>query len=498
MHGSRTPRYCRCGTRLGRYRAGDLCGQCEKKLATLRATPPDVPVDFWDMPQFQDAFAAQHIGQMCRAYRKHPYHRAAYGNDGIPQEVVGGWLGLTQAQISRIETGAPVRQLDNLARWARTLRIPAHLLWFQLPSRQTAPPALQNGPAPAFVGACPQGHPEIDDMNRRELLRLVSMAGAALTVPIDWERLEYGAAATGHVDSEILDEYAALNSHLWPVFVLSPSKARTLPLVRNQIAVLVNNLRQAQSPERRERLCALAADLFQLAGEIFFDSNDYTDAAHCYALAASASKEAQAFDLWACALTRHAFISLYERQYDAASPVLELAARLARRGDGTLSTRHWVAAVQAEAFAGLGRLDLCQQALDSAEQVHQLTGPVHNGGWLRFDGSRLAEERGTCYVALHRPDLAEAALTTALAQHLSPRRRGSVLVDLALIGVQRRDRDLLVTHADATLDLARQTNSGVIARRLRGLQTQLGPMLADREVHQLHQRIAVVVGAQAA
>jgi hypothetical protein len=246
------------------------------------------------------------------------------------------------------------------------------------------------------------------------------------------------------------------------------------------------------------RLCALAADLFQLAGEIHFDANRYTEAAHCYALAASAGKEAEDLDLWACALTRHAFIGVYERQCAAAAPMLDLAAGLAGRGDGTLSTRYWVAAVQAEAFAGLGRLDDCRRTLDVAEQVHQLTGKVHNGGWLRFDGSRLPEERGTCYVELRRPDLAETALASALTQHLSPRRRAGVLIDLALIGVQRRDSSLLVMHADSALDLARQTGSGVIARRLRGLQAQLTPLLQDRNVHRLHQRIATVTGTSAA
>jgi len=431
---------------------------------------------------------------VCRAYRKHPYHVAAYGKDGIPQEVVGRWLGLTQAQISRIETGAPVRQLDNLARWACTLRIPEPLLWFRLPPQHTASPLREEDSTPALACRSGPARPEIDDMNRRELLRLVNMAGAVHAVPVDWERMEY-VGGTGRVDAEAVDDYVALNSHLWQVFVLSASKARTLPLVRSQIAALVDSLRRPQSPELRRRLCVLTADLFQLAGEIFFDCNEYTEAAHCYALAASASKEAEAFDLWACALTRHAFISVYERQFDAASPMLAVAAGLARRGDGTLSTRHWVAAVQAEVFAGLGRRNLCQQALDLAEQVHQLTGPLHNGGWLRFDGSRLAEERGRCYVALRRPDLAEAALTTALAQHLSIRRRGSVLVDLALTGVQRRDLDMLVAHADAALDLARRTGSGVIVRRLQDLQTQLAPMLGDMKVHRLYERIAAVSGA---
>lgn len=95
-------------------------------------------------------------------------------------------------------------------------------------------------------------------------------------------------------------------------------------------------------------------------------------------------------------MTRHAFIAVYERKFDEAAPMLELAAGLARRGDSALSTRHWVSVVQAETFAGLGAFGACQQALDDADHVRELHRPVHNGGWLRFDGSRLAEERGTC------------------------------------------------------------------------------------------------------
>jgi hypothetical protein len=34
-----------------------------------------------------------------------------------PPELLGTWLGLTQAQVSRIENGPPVRNLDTLAHW---------------------------------------------------------------------------------------------------------------------------------------------------------------------------------------------------------------------------------------------------------------------------------------------------------------------------------------------------------------------------------------------
>ena len=53
-------------------------------------------------------------------------------------------------------------------------------------------------------------------------------------------------------------------------------------------------------------------------------------------------------------MTRHAFIGVYERQFDKAAPMLELAAGLAERGDNTLSTRHWVRTVRAQALAGMG------------------------------------------------------------------------------------------------------------------------------------------------
>ncbi|MFI7217873.1 DNA-binding protein [Micromonospora maritima] len=67
---------------------------------------------------------------MIRAYRHHPY----YGRQPLPQATVAGWFGITQAQLSRVENGPPVVHLDRLTHWARVLRIPAHTLWFDLPS----------------------------------------------------------------------------------------------------------------------------------------------------------------------------------------------------------------------------------------------------------------------------------------------------------------------------------------------------------------------------
>ena len=131
-----------------------------------------------------------------------------------------------------------------------------------------------------------QDLPEFDDMNRRELLRLMSMAGTLLTTPtagsyLDQERLDYFSTRASRLDSAVVDEYAKINAYLWRVFASPKTKRAVFPLIRKQLDVLTDALQQAQRPDTHKRVCALAGDLFQLAGEIFFDSNQYTDAAHC-------------------------------------------------------------------------------------------------------------------------------------------------------------------------------------------------------------------------
>jgi tetratricopeptide (TPR) repeat protein len=319
---------------------------------------------------------------------------------------------------------------------------------------------------------------EDNEMKRRELLRILSVMGAQM-IPLDVTPDDPGVNLTR---ADQFDAHARLNGHLWGAFSLAACKGAVYPLVREQLSTLMGELGRARSDSERTRLCALVGELLQLAGEVFFDANQYTDAAHNYTLAASASTHARNFDLWACALTRHAYVTIYEQSFTKAVPVLDAASRVASNGDSQLSTRHWVAAVQAEVFAGLGDLDACNKALDKAESVQALTGQVQNGGWLRFDGTRIDEQRGACYTRLGRYDLAEAALANALAHNLSPRRRGSVLIDLARLGVQRRDPDQALDYGTSAVALARTTGSGYIAKKLGALRGELKPLIGDKRV----------------
>jgi transcriptional regulator with XRE-family HTH domain len=329
----------------------------------------------------------------------------------------------------------------------------------------------------------------VSDLNRRELLRLLAITAPALAMasgdPVDPERL---TSTTADCSPALLAEYGKVNARLWHVYAQATPKRAVLPLVNEHLAVITSRLRDAREAPR-QKLCVLASDLFQLSGEIFFDQNRYTDAAHCYTLAADAAREGRSADLWACALTRHSFVYVYGHEFPGAVPMLEAATSIARKGDRSLSTWQWASCVRAQALAGLGNSAGSQRALDDAETVTALPGPVHNDGWLRFDGSRLPEEQGSCYTMLGRPDLATASLEAALTRDLSPRRRGSVHTDLAATGLQRRDLDQFAAHATTALQLAGETGSGYVSRRLKDLHPQLDAFAGDQRVRDIADRI---------
>lgn len=407
---------------------------------------------------------------------------------GFTQEELAHHLQIERSTVLRWERGDTKPQPWVRRKLAHALRVTPEQLDELLTESDTRAPAV-----PQTV----TDQTEPDDMNRRRLLRLFSVAGTLLTIP--GMASDNGEPTGGLcISAGDLDEYGQFNDQLWRVFSFAPVKSQVMPLVRQQIDVLCEALRTPHTDIIHRQLCSLTCALFQLAGEIFFDSNRYTDAAQCYTLAASAAREANDRDLWACALTRHAFIAIYEHQFTQASSLMEAAAALARQGDSTLSTRHWVAAVQAETFAGLQDLHACQRALDVAEQVRDLPGVVHNGGWLRFDDSRLPEQRGTCFVMAGRPELAEAALADALSGQLTARRRASLHTDLAKIAVHHRDLERVTFHAGNALTAARSTNSGVIASKLAGLQPHLGSLLHNRNIYELNTEITTLVGQSTA
>jgi transcriptional regulator with XRE-family HTH domain len=489
-----TPANCpRCGGRLARDNDSGRCAACQAAERDRLIAPPTVPASFWEHEPIRQALTERHLGRLIRAYRCHPYH----GRHPLPQTTVARWLGITQAQLSRIENGPAMVHLDRLIHWAQLLQIPAEHLWFKLTYSTAAGQEMNVRSGSTTRWREPAEIADTDEVTRRELLRLLTMGSALIGGQafenIDWERVDRATSGSTRLDLRAAQQHEAVNASLWAAYGSAASKDVTAPMVHQQLGVLTDALRLPHPPKIHQRMCAAVADVLQLAGELAFDGRRFDEAGRCYSLATIASREAEAFDLWACAMTRYAYLSLYQQSFADAKSMLDAAMRLAANGDSSLSTRQWVQSVRAQSLAHLGLTDECRRSLDAAESVHLLTNPVHNRGWLRFDGSRIAEERGSCYVALGRPDLAEPILADTLNHSLSVRRRGIVLTDLALIGVQRGDAHQAVHYGAAALDTERQSHSGVLKQRLQGLQEELRQFGDDQHVRHLSQEIAVAV-----
>ncbi len=161
--GAMHPTHCsQCGARLARDNATGRCAPCQASSRDRVAHAPNVLPEFWHHPAIQAALAARHMGRLIRAYRRHPYH----GRHPIAQEIVAGWVGLTQTQLSRIETGPPLVHLDRLTHWAEVLHIPASYLWFALPT----------GPSSGAASGS-------EEVNRRDFLGVTGAAVTATLVP---------------------------------------------------------------------------------------------------------------------------------------------------------------------------------------------------------------------------------------------------------------------------------------------------------------------------
>jgi transcriptional regulator with XRE-family HTH domain len=412
---------------------------------------------------------------------------------GLTQEQLAESAGVSVDVIRRLEQGQ-----RRTARFATLQSIAAALGTEVSISFAAGIPAMPATPGGDGEDAeSERSSAESSVMNRRDLLRVISAATAAISVvpaaaaqgldELDHDRL--AVPTVGRLGHAALADLSALNVGLWAVFTTAQVKASTFPVVRDQIGRLTDALRRPQPSVVRRQLCALTADVFQLAGEILFDANRNTDAEYCYTLAATAAREAEQMDLWACAVTRHAYVSVYEQRFRDAVPLLRFGAELARKGDTQLSTCNWVSSVLAQALAGTGDTGGCDRALGHADQVQKLARPG-NGGWLRFDGSRLAEDRARCYVQQRQPELAEPILLGLLNQHQSGRRRGIALVDLATVSAQRPDVLRLVTYGAAAVDHTRHTNSGVVLRKLQNLRPALADLRSDPHVRNLDDEIA--------
>jgi hypothetical protein len=126
-----------------------LCGKCRREQhGQLRDAPARHSPEFFETDDLRAALQSRDMGRVFTAYRNHPRHLKLFGK-ALNQETLGRWLGLTQAQVSKIERSSrPETRLDVLIGWANILQLPLDMLWFDLPNQSRFAGNHQSGQAP--------------------------------------------------------------------------------------------------------------------------------------------------------------------------------------------------------------------------------------------------------------------------------------------------------------------------------------------------------------
>ncbi|TDB80277.1 helix-turn-helix domain-containing protein [Micromonospora sp. KC721] len=426
----------RCGGRLARDNTSGRCGPCQAAERDRVTAPPALAASFWDHGPIRQALAERHLGLVIRAYRCHPYH----GRYPLPQEIVARWLGISQAQLSRIENGPAIVHLDRLSHWAQLLQIPAHLLWF------TLPPGSADGRAIGFAEA---GKPSLRSA-----------------------RNAYGSNIN-EASARARQRQATRNEHLHFVQSLRPADRRVGGghLYATVAAYLAG---QADGPvgggagPQQGPALAAAASLNEMAGWMAHDSGAAGPARQHLGKALTLAQRGNDQQLVAQV---HAGLSHLANHCGNASAALSHARDGLKRlrqapSHGGLQAR--LLAMQARGFAIAGQpVEATRTLADAEASLHR---PITAASeWLSpFDGTSFAIEAARCLIRVGDLSESQRRLRTVLAASPCDRVRSRALAQLMLVtvllGRGQTDEACAATHL--VLDETASLGSGVIVEHL--------------------------------
>ncbi|MGH3719319.1 MAG: hypothetical protein ACRDRI_10885 [Pseudonocardiaceae bacterium] len=506
-------RYCRCGTQLAADNSEFQCARCQRASRGKLLAPPQVPAGFWRAERFRQAFDAQHIGWISRAYRTHPHHYAVYGPSGISQTLLGQWLGLSQAQISRIETGVLIRHLDTLHHWVRVLRIPAEPLWFRLPPEEqraatdqgSEPLAGRESPGAGAPGESPDEAAEdpvlVAPWSHRGTVEVavvlsggggwvkrrvfVSLSGPALTAPAhQWLVREPGPLVSGlagrRVSGELAGRFSAMVAELRRMDDVAGGGG-VFALAQQAFGGVTGLLDRALCDERTgQALHVVLAELGQLCGWSAWDAGQHGLAQRFNIAALRAAHTADDRPLGAHILASMTLQAATEGE-PAEGVTLSETALAGTRGRATPALRAELHIRQALAFATLGDTSACTAAISRAlTQVEQLK-PDDDPPWLYWmDRWAITVDAGECLLRLGQPDQAVAMFHEGIAQlpGLFVRDRQihvTSLADALARPGKQRDLDAAAGLGMQSIDLAESLDSTRGAGRLRDLYLRMKP-----------------------
>jgi tetratricopeptide (TPR) repeat protein len=402
-----------------------------------------VSASFWDTPALRDALAAQHIGRVARAYRRHHEFAVRYGRDGISQELLGTWLGLTQAQVSRIENGTPVRNLDTLVHWARALQIPPRLLWFKLPPDHNLD---RRGEGPRSASVMPAG--------------TSGRAGAAGGQVRDPDAIAMRAFRTADLQ--------AGGGHLYA------------SVVRYLQADMAPRLFGTDAGADNPALFTAAAALTEMAGWMAHDAGRDASARRHFARALALVRVGGDLQLTAHVLGSMSHLASYLGEPEDAIALARKGKAVLRAAPANPALEARMLALEARGVASKDPTDPaeCVRLLLCAERALEMAPASSTSPWVsHFDEGSLASEATRCLRQLGDLEQARRQAERIINLRPSHRTRSRALGQLALASVLivQGEPDQACDIASDVLSATRSLGSYLVISRLLQLRQQLEP-----------------------
>jgi tetratricopeptide (TPR) repeat protein len=498
---------------MARDNAGDRCGACARQERSSVGQPLDLPAEFWQHPRMREALESWHFGQVLYAYRTHPDHGRA-----LSQGAVADWLGVTQAQLSRIENGAAPQDLGKLMSWAHSLRIPADLLWFKLPVTKRHAPKRRAAAAPGQTQGGVQGglllpvllnghsvmvpvdartladgglgslldqpgsteeHEAMSSLNRRAVLK-GGIAAAALP-GLGLEEIQHVAAALDdarrYMDGPVV-EYLRRQIVACKHDDGSLGPKKSLPDMLGLLGVIQEHARDVQPAVRRD-LLAIGADGAEFAGWLYRDIHQPLQAGRWYDRAMEWAQEANDSAMQGYILLKKSQMAYDERDAVRVLTLAEAAGQ--QHWQLPLKVRAEVAQQQARGFAMLGEpMNTVEQALSEAGQLltkHEDVADDQSSQLSpHYNRANLTLQTASCYIEAGQPGRA-ADLYGAVLQSdaLSPRDQGYFLARRACSLALAGQPDDAASIGLAAVQLSDATNSLRTKRELTRAMAALRP-----------------------
>lgn len=416
------------------------------------------------------------------------------------QRRLRGWtLDEVAERLHRLAMAGPELGVDAhmVGRWERGVRRPAPR-YVALLCQLFELPADELGLVEEAMEAVePADTDKEDDVRRRQFLQYLSVVTGATM--LDWERL----AATlrgqlGPSDRVLVDDLEAITrSYARQLETVAPSSL--LPALRSHLAVLSGSLHSGQPEDVRRRVLSLTGETALLAGRLSWLLDNRGEARRCWSLATELAREAGDETLVAATLgQQRVFHSTIPNrgQYGSTDRALAVLDAAESKLGATASpyVRMMILLSRAEDHAAAGNADASQRDLEAAETALARALTPDDGLYALWDEARIAGYRGSCALALDRPEEASTVLEAALDDtHESLiGQRCAVVTDLAAAYAAQREVEHSAALLMESVDTAERAGLGELLQRVHGARAHLDLWQDAAAVRQLDERLALV------